>query len=156
MTPLLPYIDQGELFRQIDMSLPWDHPKNYERFKTKINMFLHPAFQTLQSDNGHALTHYAGNIRVLARDRALRLADFHAGLTNTILAGEVAANFKPWGQPANWRDPARGLNRSPDGFGGPPRQPGVNLLMADGSVRFFSSDTDPDFLDLLAHPDPAR
>ena len=35
------------------------------------------------------------------------------------MAGEVAGDFKPWGDPTNWRDPALGINRSPEGFGGP-------------------------------------
>ena len=50
-------------------------------------------------------------------------------------------------------DPARGINRTPDGFGHPKRKL-VNFLMGDASVRVFSSDTDPEFLRMLiAHED---
>jgi prepilin-type processing-associated H-X9-DG protein len=72
--------------------------------------------------------------------------------STTILIGEVNANFKPWGHPANWRDPAKGINRSPDGFGGRPGAGGANFLMADGSVKFISERTSLDVLRALASP----
>jgi len=33
------------------------------------------------------------------------------GAANTILLGEVNADFSPWGRPNNVRDPAAGVNR---------------------------------------------
>ncbi|WP_406697272.1 H-X9-DG-CTERM domain-containing protein [Singulisphaera sp. Ch08] len=61
---------------------------------------------------------------------------------HTILAGEVAEGFKPWGDPTNLRDAGLGVNQAPGGFGGPSGA-GANLLFMDGSVQFFSNTTSP-------------
>lgn len=66
--------------------------------------------------------------------------------------GEVNANFKPWGDPYNWRDPAKGVNRSPHGFGGAWSERGATFLMADGSVRFISERVNPEVMKALATP----
>jgi hypothetical protein len=79
--------------------------------------------------------------------------EFTDGTANTLLVGEVNANFRPWGDPANVRDPARGINRSAYGFGGPPGSGGALFAMADGSVRFVSERVSPTALKALATPD---
>ena len=74
------------------------------------------------------------------------------GTSNTIYAGEAAGNFKGWGDPANLRDPALGINAGPDGFGS--RSPGgANFNLLDGSVRFISDNIDPGVLKALSTPD---
>jgi prepilin-type processing-associated H-X9-DG protein len=57
----------------------------------------------------------------------------------------------PWGYPANWRDPALGLNRSPDGFGNGMGK-GANFSFADGSVRFLANAVSPEVLKALSTP----
>lgn len=68
-----------------------------------------------------------------------------------IVCGEVAGEFMAWGDPANLRDPMRGINRSRDGFGSADER-GANFLMADGSTRFLATDIDPSVLAALASP----
>jgi prepilin-type N-terminal cleavage/methylation domain-containing protein len=157
-TLLLPYIEQEDLYKRINLSLPWDDPANASHFRTIIKSYLHPTATPTEA-GGYALSHYAGNAHVLGGSVPLTLGqiDKARGRSQTILAGEAAGNFKPWGHPVSWRDPARGLNRSPDGFGNPafPGQP-TQLVMADGSVRSFTADTDPEFLELLALPQPRK
>ena len=77
------------------------------------------------------------------------MKDITDGTANTLLIGTVGQNFKPWGHPANVRDPALGINRSLDSFGGPPIWRGAQFAMCDGSVRFFSEDTDPSIMAAL-------
>ena len=70
----------------------------------------------------------------------------------------VNARCRPWGHPANWRDPAKGINRSPYGFGGAPGAGGANFVMADASVRFVSERIDESVLREMSGPpgaDPA-
>lgn len=116
----------------------------------------------LVDGEGYGLSHYAANSRILGSDvtegrslmggRGMKIGDIRDGLSTTLLIGEVNANFKPWGHPVNWRDPARGVNQSPYGFGGPWRVSGAHFLMADASVRFVSENVTPSVLRALSTP----
>ena len=75
------------------------------------------------------------------------------GTSNTILAGEVSGGFMAWGDPENRRDPGNGFGTAPNQFGGPEAQRGVQMLLADGSVRFISENINPQTLKALASPD---
>jgi hypothetical protein len=85
---------------------------------------------------------------VLARERAA------AGIriVHTILAGEAAGNFQPWGHPDNCRDPGNGIESGPDSFGRPHFPQVAGFVMCDGSVRFLSRNIDPKILKALATP----
>jgi hypothetical protein len=69
----------------------------------------------------------------------------------TILAGEAAGDYKPWGYPANWRDPALGLHQTPAGFGGP-QGPWTQFVFCNGSVHRIKDDIDLDVLRALGTP----
>lgn len=87
-------------------------------------------------------------------DRQLRPADIKDGAANTLLIAETASANGPWtrGGPSTVRgvDPARtpyigrGLQ-----FGGL-HPGGVNVVMADGSVRFLREDINPRVFEALA------
>ncbi len=148
---VLPYVEQTTLYNQINFSVPWDDPRNEAAFRTRINTYLSPNIRVDPEATGPAPSHYSGNAWVLGGDSARKLIDIPDGTSNTILAGEMGAEFKPWGHPANWRDPAKGLNQSPDGFGGP-FPGGANILFADGSVRFIKNTINPKVFRALATP----
>ncbi|MDH3717220.1 MAG: DUF1559 domain-containing protein [Planctomycetota bacterium] len=150
-TALLPYIEQGDLYERINFDVPWDNPENATVFSTVVPAFLNPGADPSEED-GFGLSHYAANPLVLGASPT-KLADIQDGAGQTILAGEVSENFRPWGYPANWRDPRLGINRSPHGFGGPWRKvSGANFVFADGSVQFLSAETDPEVLQALFTP----
>ncbi len=154
-TAILPYIyiqpEPGD--RGIDMKVPWNHPTNAKYFKSIVAEFINLDFRTqeLFDAEGYGLSHYAANSRVLRANKAARLEELPGGASNTILIGEVNHDFKPWGYPANWRNPAAGINQS-GGFGGAPGSGGCQFIMADGSVRFINQDVDPAVLDALSGP----
>lgn len=132
--------------------LPWNAPENSAYFRGVVPDYLNPEVGVIRSPEGYALAHYAGNVRVLGPDRAfLRVEAGEA--SQTILAGEVAEGFLPWGDPANLRDPGLGVNTTAAGFGGPSGS-GANLLFVDGSVRFFRGTTSRDVLRRLSGPEP--
>jgi prepilin-type processing-associated H-X9-DG protein len=140
---------------QIDFKVPWNDPRNVGFFQAPLPPFLNPDLpgNDLLDADGFGLSHYAANVHVMGPNRGLKFGDLKGGTANTLLVGEVSARFRPWGDPVNWRDPAKGINRSPDGFGGPPGAGGANFCMADGSVRFVSQDVSPDALRALGSPD---
>lgn len=151
-TALLPFIEQEPLFDQVVQDKPWDDAANAKVFQTILKMYLYPVRRTpIKNESGYALSHYSANIFALGGTRGRTLDEFTDGTSNTLLAGEVAANFKPWGHPANWRDPTLGINRSPDGFGSP-WPGGATFLRADGSVKFYSNNIDPQVLKALSTP----
>ncbi|HEX6986670.1 MAG TPA: hypothetical protein VF170_14915, partial [Planctomycetaceae bacterium] len=98
-----------------------------------------------------AAAHYSANAHLFGANVGAAFPEIADGLSNTILAGEAAGSFKAWGDPTNVRDPALGINATPDGFGGPWKG-GANLLLADGTVRLVSEEIDPAVLKALATP----
>ncbi len=158
MTLLLPFLEQQKLFDEIDLKVPWDDPHNLAAFKQDVDVFQNPGFPTEQERDQDvlSLTNYAGNIHVLGGTRRLTTAEITDGTANTIMAGEIADRFPPWGKPGNWRDPAAGINRSPAGFGGPWRAQnagaGANVFFLDGSVRFIKETVDPKVMEALGTP----
>jgi prepilin-type processing-associated H-X9-DG protein len=141
-------VEQGDTFKKIDLAIPWNHPANAPTMYFNIQLFTNPAVYQPDSKD-FAPSHYAGNVHVLGAT-PLKLNEIADGTTNTILAGEVAQNLKPWGMPMNCRDPAAGLH-GPTGFGHPHGKQ-VQFLFADGSVRSLRGDISPGVLKALATP----
>jgi hypothetical protein len=156
-TLLLPGMEQQSLANQVSLSKPWNDPVNQNAFETVLPVFLNPGIgrnptqSTERSLDGLALSHYAANGWILSGNAPLRREDITDGTQATIMAGEVNSNFKPWGNPTNWRDPAKGVNNSPDGFGSP-FTGGAQFLLCDGAVRFVSNSIDPAVLKALSTP----
>ena len=162
----------------LDFRREWRVPPNDRIYKCQGPEFLNPSQPgAVFDDEGFGLCHWAGNVHVLpvrtvqidaatgsegpggnaaqlgGQTGGVSLAQITDGTSSTILLGTVGQHFKPWGHPANVRDPALGINRSPDGFGGPPGWNGAMFLMCDGSVKFLRDDTDLSIM--KAHATPA-
>lgn len=133
---VLPQMDNDDLYKSIDFTKPWDHPDNRPAMSKVFKPFLHPLVKKQQED-GFGLSHYAGNVLVLG----YRMPPFPQGFTDgpsqTIMIGEVSTNLKPWGHPIGWRDFALGVQRSPNGFGGPIKGR-TQVALCDGSVRIIT------------------
>jgi prepilin-type processing-associated H-X9-DG protein len=148
---LLPFVEQSDLHDRIDFGVPWDHPRNALAFQTDLPLYWNPGIPDRRNGAGYALSHYAGNAYLLGGNVPRTLGEVKDGTSVTVMAGEVAGDFKPWGYPVNWRDPALGINRSPEGFGSP-FPGGANLLFVDGSVRFLKDRIDPQVLQSISTP----
>ncbi|MGE5194455.1 MAG: DUF1559 domain-containing protein [Deltaproteobacteria bacterium] len=172
-----PYI--GFTTGEIDFSIPWNEPPNDRLYRCGMPVFINPQIPEVFDRKSFGLSHVLANVHVLPisrvsrvaghspgealaaaqaaddrdlRNLPLRFSAIHDGLANTMLIGEAAGNFRPWGHPANVRDPARGVGQSHDGFGGPPGAGGAQFLMCDGSVRAVANQTDARILRALATP----
>ena len=150
-THLLGYFDASPL-RDIDMTRPWTDPIHGDVFRTRMKVFEIPRMRLDHTNEaGYALSHYAANERLFWPDSATQMGDVTDGTAETIMAGEVNANFRAWGDPVNWRDPALGINQSPDGFGSP-FTGGAFFLLCNGRVRFVSEEIDPEVLQAISTP----
>ena len=150
-TMILPYIDEAPLYNKIDRTRPWNNPVNLPHFRVQLDEYLNPSADPTVDANGFGLSHYAGNVWVLGGTKQHTLKEIKDGASKTFLAGESAGNFPAWGKPGNWRDPALGVDRSPDGFGGN-RRGATQFVMVDGSVREVFDDVDPAVLKALSTP----
>ena len=139
---------------EIDLQKPWDHPDNRAEARKLVPLLLNPDLvpTVLRDENGYGVSHYAGNKNLFEFQKKCSLSDISDGHANTLMIGEVASNFQPWAKPRTSRDPALGINGSPDGFGGLPGNRGALFLMVDGSVRFLSHDTAAEILEALGTP----
>lgn len=154
-TMILPFVDQAPLASQIDQNLPWTNPSNLPAFRNKIPAYLNPAFtdpSDLTDSTGLALSHYASNILLAGPNKAFQIRLITDGTSNTLLVGEVAPGFVPWGDPTNSRDPSLGIAKLPTNFGSN-FTGGAHFLLCDGSVRFVSENISPSVLRALATPD---
>jgi len=150
-TALLPFVEQQTLYEQIDRDLPWNDPVNAASVETRVPTYETPSPGLPTTNGSQALTHQTGNASIFADPSIRRLRDIKDGLANTIYSGGAAGNYAAWAHPANWRDPSLGINRSPDGFGGP-FQGGCHVAMADGAVIFITDSIDPQLLQALTTP----
>jgi hypothetical protein len=138
-TLILPYADQKVLYDRIDLSRPWDDPVNADVFKTRLPLYRCPSH--LDPDDKTTYLAVVTPNSILRPESSIRLLDIVDGTSNTILVMEVDDEHAvPWMAPqdadAAW---LRGIGAktkfSHSGSG--------HALLADGAVRFLSSNLDP-------------
>lgn len=149
LTAMLPYLDQRNLYQQIDFNKAWNDPANQRPFQQLVPAYLNPKIQETVSPEGYALSHYQGNELVLQPNQGTRISEIRDGESNTIFAVEVGEDFIPWGDPANLTNPSQMFATGKKN----PYVGGKHVLFGDGSVRFLSELTDPAILKALSTPD---
>ena len=89
-THILPYVEQGRLYKAIDLKKPFDDKANAEARKATIKLFLSPLDPVQTVQDGWGPTNYVGNDLVFPVKRTWRFpAIFADGPSNTILYAET-------------------------------------------------------------------
>jgi hypothetical protein len=179
MALLLPVLDDAQNLGPLRLDEPYTSPANREITTRVVDGFLTvDGSRSLVAGYGPAhfaavagevLTPEAGLVGtgVFSTNRKLvRLDDVADGISNTLAAGEVAANYAAWASPENYRQIGQRVGGqhlgSPNnlmqwqadssretGFSNTPGT-GALFLMADGSVRYLTQETSPQILQQLA------
>ena len=136
---LLPFIEQGELYKQFHLNEPWDSPHNKQLISKMPRLYAKPG-----ADSSGGMTHYrtitgAGTIfpppppgKPGSLAFGLKLTTITDGTSNTALVVEAA-------DPVEWTKPDDLVYVA----GGPlPKLGGISpdgymIAIADGSVRWF-------------------
>jgi predicted Zn finger-like uncharacterized protein len=146
----------------------WHDPVNDRFVRRSLPEFQNPAIEQKVGQNRYPATHFAGmagvgadaaslpaghpRAGVFGYERRTRIEDIEDGASHTIAVAGVTSELGSWA--ATGRATVRPLAQEPyvngpDGFG-TGQADGMFVLMADGSVRFISSETSPIILRRMA------
>jgi hypothetical protein len=148
-TAVLPYVDKGRIFVDINHHVPWYHPDNQPHARISVEPYLIPGSKPVATDEGYALTHYAANASLMHRNSSLKLSQITNGKSNTVLMGETKSEFRPWAGSWNWR-PLQAPLGGAETFGGPNSAETLFVLL-DGQVKAISKDVDAAVLQKLGN-----
>lgn len=144
-TLILPYLEQLDLYKSIDLSKPWNDPANAAALKTVPSAYRCPS-----ADLPPGLTTYlavVGTDCCIAPTRPRQISEITDGTSNTLMVFEVAQeNAVPWMAP---KDADKQLVLSFLNGGTLAHDGGTQGLFVDGSARFFSRNMDPKTLRAL-------
>ena len=133
-TLILPWMEQDELYKKIDLSKSWDHPVNAEAFKTTPQSFRCPSSELRQDFTTYLAV--VGENACFHPTKPRAISEIADGTSNTIMVIEV-----PVKQAVHWMSPHDAdeqtvLNISLDDKLA--HTGGVQSAFADGSARFLS------------------
>lgn len=135
-TLILPFLDQEDLYRSIDLTKPWDDPANAEARATPLSIYRCPDAGPPGTTCYFAST---GPDRAMAPDRPRPLAEIADPPGEVLLLFEAEAGHAvPWMAPVDG-EASEFLHPAPNSR--PPHGGGSNAAFLDGSVRFLDADT---------------
>jgi hypothetical protein len=135
---ILPYIEQGALYKEFRLDEPWDSPHNIALLPRMPSSYTPPRYKTALVPPHHTICHvFVGKGTPFdgPKGRTLR-SDFPDGRSNTLLLVEA-------GEPVPWTKP-EDIPFDPDGPLPPLRglfRDGFRACTADGARRFIRYDT---------------
>ncbi len=137
-TLLLPYLEQEQLYRQIDFSKPWYDPANAAAFEATVAVFQ---CRSTEMPKNHAIyLGVSGPDFCFRDDEPTRFTDIKDGVSNTLIVVEVPQDRTvPWMSPQDADEALiMGLSRGSKSA----HTGGFQAALADGSVRFVSENID--------------
>ncbi len=129
---LLPFIEQGNLAVQFDMTQGWNSPRNRPHSNTPIATFTSPYGEERASTQTPYRVFYGGGALFNEDGKPISLMAITDGTSNTILTVHAAEQVA-WAEPREFLySPTTPL---PNLW--PKERPITHVLMADGSVRML-------------------
>lgn len=145
---ILPQLDQGALYNEYNFSEPWDGPNN-----SRLLSRMPPIFSCRSHPGaaGNTTTAYAavfGETCAFRGAEPVSFQDITDGTSNTMLVGEASHAAIPWMKPDDVDVKLHATIGDKQGFSSD-HTGGINVLMADGAVRFISQSINPQTLQAL-------
>lgn len=107
-TLILPYIEQIELYKSIDLKKPWDDPANAHALNTVVDEYSCPSRTNYKSSPGEGADNTTTYLAVVTPESCLqrgerrKLSDITDSPKRTVMLVEVdAAHAVPWMQPVD-------------------------------------------------------
>jgi prepilin-type processing-associated H-X9-DG protein len=138
---ILPYIEQDSLYKQFKLDEPWDSPNNLPLLSQMPKVYLCPS----DAPSGEFTTRYQGIVgpgALFDGTQGIPISDITDGTSNTLLVVESD-------QPVPWSKPDDVDLATITASLGSRHPGGLNVLFADGSVRFLKTSISPVTLQAL-------
>ncbi len=137
---ILPFMEQSPLYERYDFNVPWDAPQNQLAASSAIPGYTcpsDPAAAAAPTDTNYVLLTGTGTIFDVAKKPTFR--EILDGTSNTIMAVEVRGSGINWSEPKDLDIESFVAMFGPNGVGrnASPHPGGMNVAIADGSVRFL-------------------
>jgi prepilin-type processing-associated H-X9-DG protein len=145
---ILPYIDQAPLYNQYNFSEPWDGPGNSRLLAQMPPVYACPSHPGAPGGTNTAYAGVFGEKCVFRGSEPVAFKDITDGSSDTLMVVEADAAGIPWMKPDDVDIVIHPTLGDPAGFSSS-HAGGVQGLMCDGSVRFFSLSISPQTLQAL-------
>jgi len=147
---LLPWIDEQTLFERYIVAEAWNEGTNSQLLS------MRPAVYACPEVSGPSQTSYQAAVSLRSPwpyDTPTRFGDFTDGTSNTLMLFDVHDPEVEWTQPNDLTLP-QAIEAVQSGqkhlFGG--ERSGIQVLLADGSVRYISREINPETLHAMLTP----
>jgi hypothetical protein len=151
----------------VDWTQRWNDPRTDRFVRRPIPRFQNPLVENQTSEDKYPASHFVGvagvgidaaklevdhpRAGIFGQDRKTKLQDIRDGVSNTMLLVGIEQHLGSWADGATSYRPftREPYVHGPDGFGtGQPNS--MFVLMADGSVKEISSETEPTVIRRMA------
>lgn len=147
---LLPYLEYGHIYEQLNLEEPWDSPYNRQFWDTMPTVFANPSLPDVRNQTTFCVISGPGSL--FDGDKPATFAQATDGMSNTIIVAET-------GNTRNWMEPADlDLDKISPQLGGPPpsiggvRPQGAVVGFGDGHVQFLDQSISPEVLKAMLTP----
>lgn len=150
---ILPFMEQQPLYDQIDTQQPWNSPANAALVNAQISHYRCPSSVDATSTDTNYMV-VTGAETLFPNERGMRIRDVVDGSANTLAVVEVEGQGVHWAAPQDLDLQSLRMTFAAGASGqmGSRHPGGIQVLLADGSVRFLSDSIDPNVLMSLLTP----